>query len=168
MQRSEQPTAAAFLNLTLESKTQLRARYSGVPIFSSCEEMLANAEVMDKIDGVIICTAHACHAEMGMKFLAAGKHVLMEKPMTVDVPEARELAAAADRALRERQLAFMVRGAARAVEKGSCACALSLVRSALRSTTRRIFGPSASMLAGSSRVVSWAAYTTYSRSCTRP
>ena len=30
---------------------------------------------------------------MGSKFLAAGKHVLMEKPMTVDVAEARALAA---------------------------------------------------------------------------
>ena len=46
---------------------------------------------------------------MGKAFLAAGKHVLMEKPMTVDVPEARELAAAADRALCEHRLAFMVR-----------------------------------------------------------
>jgi hypothetical protein len=40
MQRSEQPRAAAFLNLTLETKTQLRERYKGVPIFSSCEELL--------------------------------------------------------------------------------------------------------------------------------
>ena len=79
MQRSEQPTAAAFLNLTLETKTQLKARYQGVPMFSSCEEMLADEETMAKTDGVIICTAHACHADMGAKFLAAGKHVLMEK-----------------------------------------------------------------------------------------
>ena len=102
MQRSEQPTAAAFLNLTLETKTQLRERYPDVPIFSSCEEMVADEEAMSKIDGVIICTAHACHASMGKMFLAAGKHVLMEKPMTVDVDEARELAAAADAALQVR------------------------------------------------------------------
>ena len=44
---------------------------------------------------MIICTAHACHADMGLKFLNAGKHILMEKPMTVDVAEARTLAAAA-------------------------------------------------------------------------
>ena len=84
MQRSEQPRAAAFLNLTLETKTQLRERYPDAPIYSSCEDMIADKEVMAKIDGVIICTAHACHADMGMKFLAAGKHVLMEKPMTVE------------------------------------------------------------------------------------
>ena len=120
MQRSEQPIAAAFLNLTLETKTQLRARYPDAPIYNSCEDMLADAEIMNNIDGVIICTAHACHFEMGSQFLgilpsfpisffsfcsslfspvcqflthlsffsAAGKHVLMEKPMTVDVYEA--------------------------------------------------------------------------------
>lgn len=110
MQRSEQPKAAAFLNLTLETKTQLAARYPDAPIFSSCEELLANEETMAKIDGVIICTAHACHADMGAKFLAAGKHVLMEKPMTVDVAEARTLASQA--AAAAPQLAFMVNNTA--------------------------------------------------------
>jgi len=110
MQRSEQPRAAAFLNLTLETKTQLRERYPDAPIYSSCEDMIADKEVMAKIDGVIICTAHACHADMGMKFLAAGKHVLMEKPMTVDVDEARTLAAAATAAA--PKLAFMVNNTA--------------------------------------------------------
>ena len=37
MQRSEQPTAAPFLNLTLLTKTQLKELYK-VPIFSSCED----------------------------------------------------------------------------------------------------------------------------------
>ena len=110
MQRSEQPTAAKFLDLTLETKTQLKARYKDVPVFSSCEELLADAEALAKVDGVIICTAHSCHADMGMKFLAAGKHVLMEKPMTVDVGEARMLAAAA--AAAAPKLAFMVNNTA--------------------------------------------------------
>jgi predicted dehydrogenase len=109
MQRSEQPTAAAFLNLTLETKTQLKERYN-VPIFSSCEELLADEETMAKLDGVIICTAHSCHHDMGMAFLKAGKHVLMEKPMTVDVPEARSLAAAA--AAAAPALSFMVNNTA--------------------------------------------------------
>ena len=41
-----------------------------------------------------------------MQFLNAGKHVLMEKPMTVDVAEARTLAEAATRAA--PRLSFMV------------------------------------------------------------
>ena len=92
IQRSEQPTAAAFLNLKLDTKTQLREKYPNVPMYSSCEEMLADKEVMDKTDGVIICTAHSCHSWMGKMFLERGKNILMEKPMTVDVEEARELA----------------------------------------------------------------------------
>jgi predicted dehydrogenase len=110
MQRSEQPVAAAFLNLTLETKTQLRERYPGVPIYNSCEEMIADKDLMARLDGVIICTAHACHMEMGSQFLAAGKHVLMEKPMTVDVAEARELAAAA--AALAPRVTFMVNNTA--------------------------------------------------------
>ena len=110
MQRSEQPTAAAFLNLTLETKTQLAARYPGVPIFSSCEALLADEAAMSALDGVIICTAHSCHMSMGKLFLDAGKHVLMEKPMTVDVAEARLLAAEA--AARAPQQAFMVNNTA--------------------------------------------------------
>jgi len=47
---------------------------------------------------------------MGMKFLAAGKHILMEKPMTVDVAEARTLAAAA--AAAAPQVAFLVNNTA--------------------------------------------------------
>ena len=104
MQRSEQPTAAKFLNLQLESKTLLRERYKDVPVFSSCEELLGDKETLDKVDGVIICTAHKCHAEMGLQFLAAGKHVFMEKPMTVDVGEARTLGGAPLHGQQHRQL----------------------------------------------------------------
>ena len=61
MQRSERPVAAKFLNLTLESKTELAKRYPDVPIFSSCEELIAS-DTINNVDGVIICTAHSCHA----------------------------------------------------------------------------------------------------------
>ena len=54
--------------------------------------MLEDKDLMDNLDGVIICTAHSCHSWMGKMFLDAGKHILMEKPMTVNVAEARLLA----------------------------------------------------------------------------
>jgi predicted dehydrogenase len=111
VQRSEQPTAAAFLNLTLDTKTQLLEKYPGVPMFSSCEEMIADAEVMANVDGVIICTAHSCHSWMGKLFLDAGIHILMEKPMTVDVAEARTLAEHAA-ALSSQGVTFMVNNTA--------------------------------------------------------
>eukprot|EP01051_Picozoa_sp_SAG22_P020126 SAG22_NODE_3943_length_1456_cov_1.456153_1_plen_131_part_10 len=52
MQRSEQPTAAAFLNLTLKTKTELKDIYPNAPIFSSCEELLADKETMAKVGGM--------------------------------------------------------------------------------------------------------------------
>lgn len=52
----------------------------------------------DDIDLVDICTPGHLHAEMGIAALAAGKHVLMEKPLANSVAEAEELAAAAESA----------------------------------------------------------------------
>lgn len=120
MQRSEAPKA--WTGDKLLTKTELRAAY-GVPVFSSVEEMLSDAEAAAKIDGVIICTSHNMHASMGRQCLAAGKHVLMEKPMTVDVAEARELAAAAAASGR----VFMVNNSANFRDK--CSDARRLVAS---------------------------------------
>ena len=46
-------------------------------------------------DGVVVATSHSSHAEIGLKSLAAGFHVFMEKPMTTDPIEASSLARAA-------------------------------------------------------------------------
>lgn len=42
----------------------------------------------DSIDGIIIGTPHPLHVPWGLKALAAGKHVLMQKPLTGDMEEA--------------------------------------------------------------------------------
>ncbi|WP_436971057.1 Gfo/Idh/MocA family protein [Micromonospora coxensis] len=49
----------------------------------------------DDIDVVDICTPGDSHAEIALAALAAGKHVLCEKPLANTVAEAREMAAAA-------------------------------------------------------------------------
>ncbi|BBH66639.1 oxidoreductase [Actinoplanes sp. OR16] len=52
----------------------------------------------DEIDLIDICTPGDTHAEIALAALAAGKHVLCEKPLANSVAEAREMAAAAARA----------------------------------------------------------------------
>ncbi|WNM37239.1 Gfo/Idh/MocA family oxidoreductase [Micromonospora halotolerans] len=52
----------------------------------------------DEIDVVDICTPGDSHCEIALAALAAGKHVLCEKPLANTVEEAREMAAAAARA----------------------------------------------------------------------
>ncbi|AGL15175.1 Gfo/Idh/MocA family protein [Actinoplanes sp. N902-109] len=49
----------------------------------------------DDIDLVDVCTPGDTHAEIAIAALAAGKHVLCEKPLANSVAEAREMAAAA-------------------------------------------------------------------------
>src|SRR3954470_17989950 len=49
----------------------------------------------DDIDLIDICSPGDTHAEIALAALAAGKHVLCEKPLANTVAEAREMAAAA-------------------------------------------------------------------------
>ena len=52
----------------------------------------------DDVDLVDICTPGDTHAEIAIAALAAGKHVLCEKPLANSVAEAEAMAAAAERA----------------------------------------------------------------------
>ncbi|TQJ29892.1 Gfo/Idh/MocA family protein [Microbacterium sp. SLBN-146] len=60
----------------------------------SYDDLVADPEV----DIVYVATPAHVHHENGLLAIAAGKHVLMEKPFTVDAAQARELVAAADAA----------------------------------------------------------------------
>ena len=75
----------------LESTAQLSSRYSA-PVYGSVGELLASTT---QLDGLLVGSPHAAHFADGMLAIEAGVHVLMEKPMTTDVGEARALAAAA-------------------------------------------------------------------------
>jgi dTDP-4-amino-4,6-dideoxygalactose transaminase/predicted dehydrogenase len=60
--------------------------------FDSAEEMVQSGAV----DAVVIATPHWQHAELAVKALKAGLHVLCEKPLTVTVAQADEVLKAAD------------------------------------------------------------------------
>ncbi|MGW7026923.1 NAD-dependent epimerase/dehydratase family protein [Streptomyces xanthophaeus] len=57
-------------------------------------------QVADLFDAAVVVVPHTKHAETVEPLLAAGKHVLLEKPMTTSVADARRLAEAADAAAR--------------------------------------------------------------------
>lgn len=64
----------------------------GAPVVCADEhELLARPD----IDAVSICTPNALHHPQTLAALAAGKHVLCEKPLALTLAEARELAQAA-------------------------------------------------------------------------
>ena len=61
----------------------------GCKVFSSFDEMLLDAN----IDAVHICTPHYLHTEMAVKALAAGKAVVLEKPVGISLAEVEALRA---------------------------------------------------------------------------
>jgi predicted dehydrogenase len=75
-----------------DNMDELGEKYS-CPTFRDVDEMLESGV---QVDGILVASNHATHAEIGAKVAAAGLHCLMEKPMTTDVPEAKALLAAAD------------------------------------------------------------------------
>ena len=68
---------------TLLDMTALSAKYD-VPVYSSVDSFL---ESDVEYDGVVICTSHATHHDIGITFLKQNKHILIEKPMTISVQE---------------------------------------------------------------------------------
>ncbi len=62
--------------------------------YSSTTELLA----MSKIDAVSIVTPDPFHAPIAHECLAAGKHVLCEKPLALNYPEAKAMTQAAQKA----------------------------------------------------------------------
>ncbi|MEY9860136.1 UDP-N-acetyl-2-amino-2-deoxyglucuronate dehydrogenase [Catenulispora sp. GAS73] len=63
-------------------------------------DSLAEALATDNIDLVAVCVPTGLHAAAVAETLAAGVHVLVEKPIDVSLPEARRLAALAEDAAR--------------------------------------------------------------------
>ncbi len=62
--------------------------------YDSYETMLAEED----LDGVSVCTPNYAHKAATIAALEAGAHVLCEKPMAMNLAEAREMAAAAEKA----------------------------------------------------------------------
>jgi predicted dehydrogenase len=50
---------------------------------------LVEALAWDGVDAVIVCTPNDTHRSIGEQVAAAGKHLLVEKPLTTDVTDAR-------------------------------------------------------------------------------
>jgi len=72
---------------------------------SSPEELIA----ADDIDVVHICTPNHLHRPLAEAALAAGKHVVCEKPLALDATEAEALAAAAAESGRQAAVPFVYR-----------------------------------------------------------
>ena len=71
---------------------QVQARYPGVRVTSDAAHVFDD----DDVDAVVIATPTTTHYELVRAALEAGKHVLVEKPITTDTAEAEELCELSD------------------------------------------------------------------------
>lgn len=76
-----------FFDLNQERAEELARQYD-THSFKSYEEILQS----DEVDAIILCTPNFTHAKNSILALQAGKHVLCEKPMAVNIEEASEMA----------------------------------------------------------------------------
>lgn len=108
-----QPHALSLLDL--DERVEVRWAYSRSnarcrqfaqqfpwPTTTKLDRILAD----DDIEAVLLLTPPATHLELGAVCLRAGKHVLAEKPVAIDTPQAEELVALADEC--ERHLGIVL------------------------------------------------------------
>jgi predicted dehydrogenase len=98
MAGAQQARPVAVYDVLSERATATAAEWQIPIVARSIDDLLSRPEV----EAVIVCTPPFAHAEPTIQALQAGKHVLCEKPFTLDPQEAERMvaaAAAADRFL---------------------------------------------------------------------
>jgi len=89
-------TIYALCDVDQERAAGSIAKYPEAKVYRDWREMLATEG--DKIDAVVVSTPDHLHAVAAMAAIKMGKHVYVEKPLTLTISEARALHAAAKEA----------------------------------------------------------------------
>ena len=87
---SEVVRLAAVCDTRRERAEALASRHDS-KVFTEFAALLADPT----IDGVDLCVPHYLHAPLALQALAAGKHVLVEKPIATSVADAEQMVALA-------------------------------------------------------------------------
>jgi len=78
------------LTAVCDPKPERMKRFSSAEAFHSAEELLLTS----KTDAVLIATPHYSHTTIGIQALESGRHLLVEKPISVNKADAERLIAA--------------------------------------------------------------------------
>ncbi|MBB2757988.1 oxidoreductase [Xanthomonas arboricola] len=85
-------TPGLALHSVVSSKPQqVQADFPDVAVLADLETALADPA----LDAVVLATPNQTHAPFALQAMAAGKHVLVDKPFALDAAQAREVVAAA-------------------------------------------------------------------------
>lgn len=105
IRKSKRGRLAAVASRSPHSAAAYARRWAIPHAFGSYQEMLES----DAVDAVYISLPNHLHAEWSIRALAAGKHVLCEKPFALTTAQADAMIAAAERSGRVLAEAFMYR-----------------------------------------------------------
>jgi predicted dehydrogenase len=105
----------AVSDMRPERLAQVQARYPAVKTTQAYSDLIADPAV----DAIVVATPVSTHFDLAMQALAAGKHVLVEKPLTATVEQGERLVEEAAR--RQRVLmvdhTFIYTGAVRKIKE---------------------------------------------------
>lgn len=94
LRRARVLSVEALVDPSVKRAAAIGKDFPGATAYSSLEQALRDC----RPDLTLVASPAGLHAEHGLAALAAGSHVLMEKPMTTTPAPARQLVDAADRA----------------------------------------------------------------------
>lgn len=103
--KNKEVELVAFCDKNADRLKEKGELYGVTRLYPTHEELLANED----IDAVSICTWNNSHAEIAIAALEAGKHVLVEKPLSMTVAEAEAVEAAANKTGKVLQVGFVRR-----------------------------------------------------------
>ena len=84
----------AIATADADRRARAAAEHPDADMVGSVDALLAHPDV----EVVVVATPNRSHASIGTRALAAGRHVVVDKPIAMTVPEAEALIEAADRA----------------------------------------------------------------------
>ncbi len=84
---------------------EIKEEYSIPYCYDNVDDLLAN----DEVEAVYIASPVCFHKEQAIKAINAGKHILLEKPIALDINEAKEIMAAAKSTDKKVGIAMIMR-----------------------------------------------------------
>ncbi len=95
----------AVMDTDLDVANDVKNEFGAAYAFDNTEDLLA----LKEIDAVYIASPVFCHKRQAMDAVAAKKHILLEKPMTLTSKDSEEVAKAADAAGKKIAVGLMMR-----------------------------------------------------------
>ncbi len=86
-----------FTGLVDIDSERARAAAAATPIAAQARIGTRLEDILDRVDALVLAVPHDLHRDMALACLAAGKHVLVEKPLANTERECLDIIAAADR-----------------------------------------------------------------------